>query len=308
MALLTWQALVPSQARLVFYNEGLDVLVSLHLPRMCVCVDWWKTPLLLLTSVSSSNTDTDLSVLWQFTSLSPWNAFTDSAGDAVRTLCGLVGSGGAAVWDALWTRPLWGWEWRRPLRVHPQWRGSLRVLAQHRGCKHTQSSKSFSFSAQSEESLPFRSNDLIAFFLSYFSLLIQLHEFFITIKEHDLASISICINLNPWINSGGQRSRESPSPPPLDIVSCPSGCAEWLAARLSSVSQLFGLALLYNYIKAWSAAQPQHTGYKYYINLSLQCLHPLARLILVQGLTLLRRHRANLHSWFVSKLSVSHVT
>lgn len=174
------------------------------LPKMCVCVDWWKTPLLLLTSVSSSNTDTDLSVLWQFYfTVALKRFFTDSAGDAVRTLCGLVGSGGAAVWDALWTRPLWGREWRRPLWVHPQWRGSLRVLAQHRGCKHTQSSKCFSFSAQREESLPFRNDHLIAFFSSYFSLLIQLPWVFITIEEHELASISIYINLNPWINSGG---------------------------------------------------------------------------------------------------------
>lgn len=107
----------------------------------------------------------------------PWNVLADSAGDAVRTLCGLVGSGGAALWDALWTRPLWGWKWRRSLWVHPQWRGSLRVLAQHRGCEHTQSSKSFSFSAQSEEILHFQNDDLIAFFfLSYLAFfLIQIH-------------------------------------------------------------------------------------------------------------------------------------
>lgn len=38
---------------------------------------------------------------------------------------------------------------------------------------------------------------------------------------------------------------------------------QWLAAPRSSAIQLCGLGLLYNYIKAWSAAQPQYTGYKY---------------------------------------------
>lgn len=244
----------------------------LFLPRMCVLMkDSFAAP---NKHVLIQHGQRPFLCFGSFTSLCPETFFTDSPGDAVRPLCGLVGSGGAAVWDALWTRPLRGWEWRRSLRVHPQWRGSLRVLAQHRGCKHTQSSKSFSFSAQSEETLAFKNDDLIAFFF-YLALLIQIHEFSSPLENMIWRPISVCINLNPWINSGGQRSRESPSPPPSNIVRCPSGCAEWLAAPLSSVSQLYGLALLYNYIKAWSAAQPQHTGYKYDINLSLQCLHPI---------------------------------
>lgn len=57
---------------------------------------------------------------------------------------------------------------------------------------------------------------------------------------------------------------------------------EWLAALWSSASQLFGLGLLHNYIKAWSTARPRRTSYKYDDNPSLRsphCLHP-ARLIL----------------------------
>lgn len=278
------------------------------LPRMCVCVDWWKTPLLLLTSVSSSNTDTDLSVLWQFTSLSPWNVFTDSAGDAVRTLCGLVGSGGAAVWDALWTRPLWGWEWRRPLRVHPQWRGSLRVLAQHRGCKHTQSSKSFSFSAQSEESLPFRNDDLIAFFLSYFSLLIQLHEFSSPLKNMIWLLYLFTLTLIPGLTRGvsGPLNHLHLHHQTLLVV-LQAVLNDWQLGWALSASCLAWLS----YITILRHGPlPSHSTQAINITstCSFQCLHPLARLILVQGLTLLRRHRTNLHSWFVSKLSVSHVT
>lgn len=114
--------------------------------RECVFVDLWKTPLLLWghKRVLIQRGHRPFCALTVSFATVRWNAFTDSTGDAVRALCGLVGSGGAAVWDAVRTRPLRGWEWRRSLRVHPQWRGHLCVLAQHRGHKHTQSSKSLS--------------------------------------------------------------------------------------------------------------------------------------------------------------------
>ncbi len=68
---------------------------------------------------------------------------TDPAGDAVWALCWLVGSRGAALRDAVRTRPLWGRKWRRPLWGHPQWRDCVCVLAQHRSSKHTQSCECF---------------------------------------------------------------------------------------------------------------------------------------------------------------------
>lgn len=118
------------------------------LPRMCVCVCvyLWKMPLLLWghKRVLIQHGHRPFCALTVSFTTVQWNVFTDSTGDAVWTLCGLVGSGGAAVWDAVRTRPLWGREWRWSLWVHPQWRGHLCILAQHRGHKHTQSSKSVS--------------------------------------------------------------------------------------------------------------------------------------------------------------------
>lgn len=95
---------------------------------------------------------------------------------------------------------------------------------------------------------------------------------FLCIGFFDLPFDLFTFTSSPWLHW----SSECPSSG--FVVCCPSCCAGWLAALLSSVGQLFGLGLLYNYIKAWSTAQPQHTGYKYDINLSplsLWGLHPI---------------------------------
>lgn len=60
----------------------------------------------------------------------------------------------------------------------------------------------FSFSAQSEESLPFRNDDFIAFFLSYFSLLIQLHEFSSPLKNMIWLLYLFTLTLIPGLTQG----------------------------------------------------------------------------------------------------------
>lgn len=133
-----------------FYNEGLRCSVSPCLRiffslTKAVCLHLWKASLLFSTFAPqcrlTGNALIQPTVVWSLL----WHVFTDPARDAVWALCWLVGSRGAAVWDAVRTRPLRGWKWRWPLWVHPQWRGCLCVLAQHRGSEHTQSCKSFQF-------------------------------------------------------------------------------------------------------------------------------------------------------------------
>ena len=64
---------------------------------------------------------------------------SDPAGAGVRSVCGLVGAGGADVWDDGRTTPIWSRQWRRLVWVHPPWRCPLSRVAQQGGRFHPSS-------------------------------------------------------------------------------------------------------------------------------------------------------------------------
>lgn len=178
--LLTWRTLIPSSgcslAGMVwFHNEGSRCSVSsvwdiLHRLRLRVSgfmKGFFSAPRHSLHSVASLAFTNPTPLLiephgvgFQFVVrllLYCWammgnliamlcHVSPDPPGDALWPLCGLVGSRGATVWDAVRTRPIWSWKWRWPLWIHPQWRDCLCVLAQHRGSEYTQSCESTSTS------------------------------------------------------------------------------------------------------------------------------------------------------------------
>lgn len=67
---------------------------------------------------------------------------TDPSGDVVWSCGRLVGHGGVALWDAVRTCALWGWEWRRPFWGHTEWWSCLPYLAPRRCHRDPQICKS----------------------------------------------------------------------------------------------------------------------------------------------------------------------